>query len=321
MDAKFWKGKIVLVTGATGLVGSHTVEKLVSAGADAIALVRSKNPKAYFYSQGLDGKAISAYGDLKDFARVWDVITRYEVEYVIHLGAQPLVTTALANPLETFRDNVDGTLNVLEAARLSPLVKGVVVASSDKAYGKSDKLPYTEDMPMRGEAPYEASKSCTDIVALAYAKTYGMPVSVARFGNVYGPGDLNFSRIVPGAIKAGLLDQQLEIRSDGKMVREYIYAGDVADGYLLLAQSMAKAKGEAFNFGSGERLSVLEVVEKVGLALGRRVRTKILDNAKNEIPEQYLSSEKAKKALGWKSQIGFEKGIGLALPWYKKFVS
>ena len=315
-----WKGRNVLVTGATGLVGSHVSQKLLAKGANVIALARSKNPRAYFYTEKLDSAATVAYGDLKDFDRVFDVVSRYEIDCILHLGAQPIVTTACCNPLETFRTNIDGTIHVLEAARLSPTVKAVVVASSDKAYGASDKLPYVEDMPVKGDAPYEVSKSCTDLVSLAYAKTYGLPVTVTRFGNIFGPGDLNFNRIVPGAIKAGLENRVLEIRSDGKMVREYLFVGDVAEAYLLLAEQIGKAKGQAFNFGSGERLKVLEVVDKVAKIMRRPIKTKVLNVAKNEIPEQYLSSEKARKTLGWKAAYGFEKGVAATLPWYQRML-
>ncbi len=318
--ARFWQGKNVFVTGATGMVGSHVVEMLADEGANVIALARSRIPKSYFYTQGLEGRCVIAYGDLKDYGRMKDIISRYAVEDILHLGAQPIVNAAYANPLETFRSNIDGTIHILEAARGSDTVKGIVVASSDKAYGKSDTLPYVEGMPLNGEAPYEVSKSCTDLIALSYAKTYGMPVAVTRFGNRYGPGDLNFNRIVPGCIRAALNGETLEIRSDGKMVREYLYVGDVAKGYLALAENIGKTMGEAFNFSSGQRLSVLEVVEKVGKAMGKKIQTRILDNAKNEIPSQYLSSKKVEKLIGWKAEFGFEKGIGMTVPWYRKMI-
>jgi len=320
MAGNFWQGKNVLVTGATGMVGSHVSEALIGKGANVIAFTRSRDPRSYFFTEKLDSKAILAYGDLKDLARVQGAIGRYEAECVLHLGAQPIVGTASSNPLETFRANVVGTLNILEAVRRSPGVKSAVIASSDKAYGKSDKLPYTEDMPMGGEAPYEASKSCADLMSRSYAKTYGLPIAVTRFGNIYGPGDLNFNRIIPGAIKAGLTGTTLELRSDGKMVREYVHVKDVANGYLLLAESIGKAKGEAFNFGSGERLTVLQVVEKAGKALGKKVETRILNTAKSEIPEQYLSCEKAKKLLGWKAELGMDAGLKATIPWYTKLL-
>ena len=237
MNEKFWNEKNILITGATGFVGSHIVERLVSSNANVMALVRSQDPRSYFYSQNLHKKSIVVYGDLKDYDRITSLITRYEVETILHLGAQPIVGTALANPMETFRTNIEGTINILEGARNSKTVKQVVVASSDKAYGKSDKLPYTEDMPLLGSAPYEVSKSCADLISLSYAQTYGMPITVTRFGNIYGPGDLNFNRIVPGAIKAALTNSVLNIRSDGKMLREYLYVEDVVNGYLMLSHA------------------------------------------------------------------------------------
>lgn len=315
----FWEDKNVFVTGAGGMVGGNVVEKLLDAKANVVALIRSKNPQAYFYSEGLDDRVVSAYGDLKDCARMQDIIGRYEISIILHLGAQPIVGAAFSNPLETLQTNITGTANILEATRRSN-IEAVVVASSDKAYGKAKKLPYTEDMPMNGEGPYEVSKSCTDLLALSYAKTYDLPVSVTRFGNIYGSGDLNFNRIIPGAIRAGLLDETLDIRSDGKMVREYLFVDDVARGYLMLAENIAKTKGEAFNFGSGERLKVLDVVEKVGNVMGKQIKTKILNMPNNEIPEQYLSSEKVEKLLGWKAEFSIEKGLDAAVPWYKKIL-
>ncbi len=320
MNAQFWKDKNVFVTGATGIVGSHIVEKLISLKANVVTLLRSRDPKSYFYTERLEEKTIVAYGDLKDFDRVNDVINRYEIEYVLHLGAQPIVAHATSNPLETLRTNIDGTLHILEAVRRSQTVKGLVVASSDKAYGESIKLPYTEEMPLQADAPYEVSKSCADLISLSYAKTYSLPVTVTRFGNIYGPGDLNFNRIIPGAIKAGLRDEILEIRSDGKPIREYLYVEDAAYGYLALAENIQKTRGEAFNFGSGEHLRVLEVVERVEKIIGRKIKTKILNIAKNEIPEQYLSSEKIRKLLGWKAQYNLEKGLKITVPWYEKIL-
>lgn len=319
MNSSFWKDKNVFLTGASGMVGGHIAQRLISYGANVIALLRSKDPRAYFYSEGIDKKTIFAYGDLKDFWRICDIVTRYEIETILHLGAQPIVGTALTNPIETFRTNVNGTMNILEAARKAPTVKQIVVASSDKAYGTSAKLPYSEDMPMRGNAPYEVSKSCADLISLSYAETYEMPITVTRFGNIYGPGDLNFNRIIPGAIKAGLTDTVLNIRSDGKMIREYLYVEDVVNGYLMLAENIKKTAGEAFNFSSGERFNVTGVVEKVENCLGKKIRTKILNIAKNEIREQYLSSEKIRKLLGWNAKYIIEEGLKEMIPWYKKF--
>jgi len=316
----FWKRKNVLVTGGNGLVGSHIVEELLKNNANVIALIRSQNPKSYFVTEGLDRKTIFAYGDLKNFKRVYDVMSKYEIEYIFHIGAQPIVPTALINPVETFETNINGTVNVLESARLCGGVKGIVVASSDKAYGKSDKLPYTEETPLKGAFPYDVSKSCTDLVAQSYSKTYGIPITIARFGNIYGPGDLNFNRIIPGAIKAALLEETLDIRSDGKMIREYLYVKDVADGYLMLCENINKSKGEAFNLSSGLKLSVIEVLERISKIIDKKINYKILNLAKNEIYEQYLSTEKVENFFCWKTKYSFEEGIKETVKWYEKIL-
>lgn len=319
MRENFWKEKNVFLTGATGLVGSHIAKELIKYNANVIALLRSKNPSSYFFREGCDKKTTIVYGDLKDFDKISDIITRYEIESIIHLGAQPIVGTALVNPRETFRTNIDGTVNILESARKSTSIKEIIIASSDKSYGKSSTLPYTEDMPLKGTSPYDVSKSCADLISLSFAETYDLPVVVTRCGNIYGAGDLNFNRIVPGAIKAALTDSVLEIRSDGKMVREYTYIKDIVNGYLMLAENIEKTKGQAFNLGSGERYTVIEVVDKVSKIIGKKIKTKILNTAKNEIPEQYLSSEKIKILLGWKCNYDFEAGLSETFPWYADF--
>lgn len=312
----FWKGKHVLVTGGAGLVGSHIAEELSTNGATVIVLDKEIDPRSYFVTQGLDKLAVQAFGNLKDYKRVFDVISKYDIEYIFHMGAQAIVPTSFINPLETFETNLMGTVNVLESARHVHSVKGIVVASSDKAYGHSEKLPYTEEMSLNGKSPYDASKSCTDIIAQSYATVYNLPVAIARFGNIYGPGDLNFSRIIPGAIKACLFGEALEIRSDGKMIREYLYVKDAVDGYLTLCQNIEKSRGEAFNLSSGDKLSVLEVVEKVSHAMGKKIDCRILNKAKCEIPEQYLSTKKIERFFGWKTKYPMEKGLKETVEWY-----
>lgn len=311
-------GQNIFVTGATGLVGAHLVEKLLELKpAKVVCLCRSKDPTSIFYSQKLDSRVICAYGDLKDKERVFDLISKHEISYIFHVAAQPIVPTAYINPYETFSTNIMGTVNVLEAARLSPYTKAVVVASSDKAYGK-DCLDAQENQALAGDHPYDVSKSCTDLIARTYAKTYGLPVAVSRFGNIYGPGDLNFNRIIPGIMKAALNNEVLELRSDGSFKRDYVYVEDVVDGYLCLAEKIDQARGEAFNFSSGFNFSVLELIDKVSKILGVEVKYKIVNNQKNEIPEQSLNFEKAAKILGWKSKHAFEEGIKETFEWYKK---
>ncbi|TSC85053.1 MAG: NAD dependent epimerase/dehydratase family [Parcubacteria group bacterium Gr01-1014_13] len=311
------RGKTILVTGATGLVGSHLIERLLSMDTGRIiALSRSRDPEAYFFKNNFDEKVVVVNGDLKDRERIADVITKYEVNYIFHIAAQPIVATAFINPYETLATNIMGTVHILEAARMSPYIHGVVVASSDKAYGK-DCLTALEDQPLRGDHPYDVSKSCTDLLALTYAKTYNLPVTVSRFGNIFGPGDLNFNRIVPGMMKAAIKNEVLELRSDGNFKRDYVYVKDVVDGYISLAEQMEKAKGEAFNFSSGFNFSVLDLIAKVSQVIGAKIEYKIVNNQKNEIPEQSLNFEKAEKILGWKSKYDFNQGILETYSWYK----
>lgn len=310
------KGKNVLVTGATGLVGSHVTEKLLELGANVVCTHRSFNPKSYFAHKKLQEKVVMANCDFKDFDRVLDVITKYEIEYIFHIGAQPIVETAYWNPRETLNDNVMGTVNILESARLYPRIKAVVVASSDKAYGKGS-VDATEDFPMAGDHPYDVSKSCVDLIARTYAKTYKMPVAVSRFGNIYGPGDLNFNRIVPGIMKAVMNNETLELRSDGSFVRDYVYVREVVEGYIALAENIDKTKGEAFNFSTGYNFSVLDLLEKIPKIIGKECKYKVVNNQQNEIPAQSLNYEKAKRVLGWKEKYTFEEGIKETYEWYK----
>jgi len=317
---KFWENKQVLVTGGAGLVGSHIVEGLIENKADAIVFDKEIDPRSYFVTQGFDKTAVQVFGNLKDYKRVFDVISKYEIDYIFHMGAQAIVPTSFINPLETFETNVMGTVNVLESSRHVKSVKGIIVASSDKAYGHSKQLPYSELMPLNGKSPYDASKSCTDLIAQSYVATYNLPVTIARFGNIYGPGDMNFNRIIPGAIRAGLMNKTLEIRSDGKMTREYLYVKDAVDGYLTLCENIDKSRGEAFNLSSGVKLSVLEVVENVSQAMGKKIPYVILNKAKCEICEQCLSTQKIEKFFGWKCKYSMEKGLKETIKWYREIL-
>lgn len=314
-------GKNILVTGATGLVGAHVVEQLLAKNpAQLVALMRSQDPQSYFFQSGFERRVVQAYGDLKDKERIQDIVTKYEIHYIFHLAAQPIVTTAFHNPYETLASNIMGTVHILEAARLSPWVQGVVVASSDKAYGK-DCTNATEDQALRGDHPYEVSKSCTDLIAQTYAKTYGVPVAVSRFGNIYGPGDLNFNRIIPGIMRAVATGETLELRSDGSFVRDYVYVKDVANGYIALAEQIEKTRGQAFNFSTGDTYSVLDLIKKVETALGVSVSFKILNNQKNEIPYQNLNADKVRAHLGWERTVPFTQALGETLSWYQTHFS
>jgi len=311
---KNFKSTKILVTGGAGFIGSHLVDRLVKEGHKVIIIdnlstgrEENLNPKAKFYKIDI---------------RRPEVLQIFEKELpkvVFHLAAQPLVEVAYKNPLETIETNIMGTANILEACRLKRGLKSIVVASSDKAYGKAEKLPYIEETPLKGDHPYEVSKSSADLIARTYFRTYGLPVTVTRFGNVFGPGDVNFNRLIPGIFKSILTNTEFLIRSDGKMVREYIYVNDITDGCVKLAQNIDSIKGEAFNFGSKNIFSVIEVIKKIEDILEVKVNYQILNIAKNEIPKQYLDWAKAKTILNWEPTMSFENGIKQSFDWYRNF--
>jgi len=310
-------GKNVLVTGGTGFIGSHLAERLITSKCNVIVPYQSLNPKSYFSRKKLGGYVILVQKDLKNFKRTLDIVTKYEIDFIFHLAAQSIVPTAYHNPLETFETNIMGTANVLEAARLYGKVQGIIVVSSDKAYGKIPKA--NENDALSGDHPYETSKAACDLVATTYYATYGLPVAVVRFGNVYGEGDVNFSRIIPGAVRSIIKNESLPIRSDGKYVRDYVYVGDVIEALILLSKNITKVKGEVFNISSNENLSVLEIVENVGETLGKKINYKIQKNAINEIPRQSISFNKLKKRFGWKPKNNLKKTIPSIFNWYKNY--
>lgn len=318
----FWDGRKVFVTGASGILGSWVVQSLVSAGAEPTILMRDTVPSSRLYETGADSRVNTVRGQVEDYWVVERALNEYEIDSVFHLGAQTIVGAANRSPLGTFRSNIEGTWNVMEACRNSPLVSRVVFASSDKAYGEQEKLPYTEDAPLQGRHTYDVSKSCADLVAQSYFHTYGLPVCIARCGNLYGPGDLNFSRIIPGTIRSVLANEAPVIRSDGTYVRDYLYVKDAADAYLTLAGKMDEGAvcGNAFNFSTANKLTVLQVVESVLSAMGSALEPKILDEAKGEIKSQYLSSSKAKELLGWEAKYALDSGLKETIPWYTEYL-
>lgn len=313
-----WQGKRVLVTGGTGFVGSHLVARLIELGANVVTTNLFLDPRSYFSQQKLGDKVAIADLDITDFDAIHDLITTTDPEYVFHLAAQALVDVAYYNPRRTLDSNIMGTVNILESARLYPRIKGIVVASSDKAYGKTGQKKYVEDTPLRGDHPYEVSKSAADLICYSYFKTYGVPVTVTRFGNIYGEGDLNVSRIVPGALMAIIKSETLEIRSDGKFVRDYLYVGDVVDGYLLLAKNIKQSAGQSYNFGSSETISVLQVLKTLESSLKVKIPYKILNQAKNEIPYQSLDFSKVKTEFGWQPKQTITSTTREMHDWYKQ---
>jgi CDP-glucose 4,6-dehydratase len=315
-----WRERRVLVTGATGIVGSHLCQALLERGAQVVALVRDDDPQSSFYRDGIAPRCSIVRGELQRYEDGMRALNAYEIEIVFHLGAQTLVGTALRDPLETFESNIRGTYNLLDATRrLKDLVRAVVVASSDKAYGDSDVLPYTESMPLAGRHPYDVSKSCTDMLATCYAVSYDVPLGIARCGNIYGAGDLNWSRIVPGTIRSLLAGERPVLRSDGKSIRDYIYVADVVAAYLALAEAIETGgvRGEAFNFSPETKVDVFEIVRTIAQLLESELEPVVLGNATHEIKDQTLDASKARATLGWQPAWTLEAGLRATIPWYR----
>lgn len=317
---KNFSGKNILVTGGTGFIGSHLIEELIKQKASIISTFQTLNPFSYFFTRKLDKEVSLVNIDICDYEKLFDLITKFDIDYIFHLAAQPLVEVAFHNPKRTLYSNIIGTVNICESARLFPKIKGLIIASSDKAYGKLNKDKYLETDGLKGDHPYEVSKSTADLIASSYFKTYQLPIVISRFGNIYGEGDLNFSRIIPGLMKSLLKNEIVKVRSNGKYIRDYLYVKDVVHGYLLLAANIEKIKGEIFNFGSEETLSVTDVIKLTEKVLGKKIRYKILNIAKNEIPYQSLDYRKIKKILGWFPQKSLSSTLDDIFNWYKKIL-
>jgi CDP-glucose 4,6-dehydratase len=319
----FWLDRPTLVTGATGLVGGWLVNRLRDAGADVVCLVRDWVPESEVVRTGLLDQLKVVRGDVRDQPLLERVLGEYEIDTVIHLAAQTIVGIANRNPISTFETNIAGTWVLLEACRRSPTVKQIVIASSDKAYGDHEVLPYNEDAPLRGVHPYDVSKSCADLIAQAYAVTYGLPVAITRCGNFYGGGDLNWNRIVPGTIRSLLRNQRPIIRSDGLYVRDYFYVEDGAAVNMRLAEALASnpdLRGQAFNFSNEIQVTVLELVERILNLMGSDIKPDIRNNASNEIRHQYLSAAKARQQLKWQPLFTLEEGLKRTIEWYRTFL-
>jgi CDP-glucose 4,6-dehydratase len=324
VTSEFWRDRPVLVTGATGLLGGWLVRRLVHLGAHVICLVRDWVPQSRFEMTGLVNQVTLINGDVRDQAVLERALGEYEIDTVFHLAAQTTVGVANRNPVSTFETNIQGTWTLLEACRRSPLVKQVVVASSDKAYGAHETLPYSEKAALQGRHPYDVSKSCTDLISQAYAATYNMPVAITRCGNFYGGGDLNWNRIVPGTIRSVLRGQAPVIRSDGQFVRDYIYIEDGAAAYLLLAEKLASdpsLRGQAFNFSDELQVTVLELVQRILKAMDSDLQPEVRNEASNEIRRQYLSAAKAREMLGWKPLFSLDEGLAATIEWYREFLA
>jgi CDP-glucose 4,6-dehydratase len=321
--AGWWRDRPVLVTGATGLVGGWLVESLAAAGADVVCLVRDWLPRSEVSRRGLLDRIKVVRGDICDRDLLERVLGEYEIDSVFHLAAQTIVGIANRNPISTFESNIAGTWNVMEACRRSPAVKSIVVASSDKAYGDQEKLPYSEDTPLQGKHPYDVSKSCADLIAQTYGNTYNSPVVVTRCGNFYGGGDLNWNRIVPGTIRSVVRGERPVIRSDGKFVRDYFYVEDGAAAYMLLGERVAadtSLHGMAFNFSNEIQVTVSELVGRILKIMDSKLEPVVRNEACHEIRHQYLSAARARKKLGWNPLFTLEEGLARTIAWYREFL-
>ncbi len=316
----FWKGRNSFVTGATGFVGANLVSELAALDANVICLRRDDTHPNSLDLLGLSDKVTIVDGSVDDLALISRVLNEYEIDAVFHLAAQALVGAANRSPLSTFESNIRGTYILLEACRVNETVKRVVVASSDKAYGSHDHLPYTEGFALNGLFPYDVSKTCTDLLSQSFAHTFGLPVAITRSANIYGPADTNLSRIIPGTILSLMKGERPIIRSDGTPIRDFIFTGDIVGGYLLLAENIDRAKGEAFNFGSGDPVSMIDLVNRIISLMGKggQVEPDILLKSKieREIDAQYLESKKVNDLFGWQPLVSLDEGLASTIDWY-----
>ncbi len=318
----FWLDRPVFVTGGTGLVGSWLVKALSQAGADVVCLVRDWVPQSELVRSGWLERVKVVRGDLSNHDFLERCLGEYEIDTVFHLAAQTIVTIANRNPLSTFESNIAGTWNLLEACRRSPRVRQIVMASSDKAYGDQETLPYDEQQPLQGRHPYDVSKSCADLIAHTYAYSYNLPVAITRCGNFYGGGDLNWNRIIPGTIRSLLRGQTPIIRSDGLFTRDYFYVEDGVGAYMLLAERLAacpELKGEAFNFSNEQPMTVTDLVRLLLELIGSNLEPEIQNQASNEIRHQYLSAAHARQVLGWHPLFTLSEGLQKTVTWYRAY--
>ena len=323
LEMSLWKNHNVFVTGATGLLGSWLVEELLSQGAQVTCLVRDWVPGSKFINEGLINSVNIVRGELEDYMVLLRSINEYEIDTVFHLGAQTIVGTSSRSALSTFEANIRGTWNLLEACKnCSRLIQRIIVASSDKAYGSHEHLPYTEATPLQGQFPYDVSKSCADLISISYFHSYHLPIAITRCGNLFGGGDLNFNRLVPGTIRSAMNNEAPIVRSDGTYIRDYFYVRDAVKAYLNLAEQLPDERfiGQAFNFGNEQPLSVIEMVQII-LRLMNKAQLKaiILNESTNEIQKQYLDCTKARQMLNWRPAFTLEDALLETIAWYQDY--
>jgi CDP-glucose 4,6-dehydratase len=319
----FWRARPTLITGATGLLGGWLTRRLLDDGADIVCLVRDWVPQSELVSSGALARVRTVRGDVRDQALLERVLGEYEIDTVFHLAAQTIVGVAHRNPVSTFETNIQGTWALLEACRRSPRVKSIVVASSDKAYGDQERLPYDEDTPLQGQHPYDVSKSCADLIAHSYAVSYGLPVAITRCGNFYGGGDLNWNRLVPGTIRSVLHGERPVIRSDGTLVRDYFYVEDGVGANVRLAEALRtnpELAGEGFNFSNEIQVTVLDLVRRILAHMGSSLEPDVRNEASHEIKHQYLSAAKARRMLDWSPSFELDAGLERTVSWYRDFL-
>jgi CDP-glucose 4,6-dehydratase len=324
LNAAFWRDRNVFVTGATGLLGSWLCDGLVRAGAIVTALIRDEVPRSNLHRLGLLASVSVVRGSLDDLRLLERALGEYEIDAVFHLAAQTIVGIADRGPISTFDSNIRGTYHVLEAARRSPLVTRIVVASTDKVYGDHGSVAFTEETPLRAAGPYDLSKSCADQLALGLAAHYKMPIVVTRFGNLYGGGDNNWNRIIPGTIRSVLRGDRPVLRSNGLFVRDYIYVKDAVSAYGRLAERCADPDvvGRAFNVSDEAPRTVLQVVDEILKQTGRTdLQPIVQDKASGEIAHLALDAKRARALLDWRSGYTFEQGIAETLQWYREFLA
>lgn len=324
MTAGFWRDRPTFVTGGTGLLGGWLVRALVDAGADVVCLVRDWVPQSVLLQDDLMQRVRVVRGDVRDQAVLERAMGEYEIDSVFHLAAQTIVGVANRNPVSTFESNIQGTWSLLEACRRSPLVRAVILASSDKAYGDQEILPYDEATPLQGEHPYDVSKSCADLIGRTYAVSYGLPVAITRCGNLYGGGDLNWNRLVPGTVRALLNGERPVIRSDGSPIRDYFYVEDGVGAYMQLAEALharPDLRGEAFNFSNELQLTVLDLTQRIMDRMGAGLTPDVRNEATNEIGHQYLSAAKARRLLDWHPRFTLDEGLDRTIAWYRERLS
>jgi CDP-glucose 4,6-dehydratase len=313
----------ILVTGGLGILGNQLIELLSQDKKNQVFLLDYKKNINRLKKTTFADKVTFIGGDFIDLNKMKHLILRHNFKTIFHLGAVTQVIDAYKSPMKTFRTNIDGTINILEAIRLINKKILFIYASSDKAYGELTGKSYKENHQLKGIYPYDVSKSASDLVAQSYSKTYGLKVGIIRCGNIYGPADYNLDRLIPGIIINTLKNKKIVIRSSGKLIRDYIYVYDAAKAYIMLMKKMLKNSKKLFiyNIGSKHNLTALIMLDKIQKLMKKKIIPLIKNNSKIEIKKQKLNYQKALKELKWKPNANLEKSLIETITWYKKNLS